>query len=191
MAKINGIELKAVKNFEGMEGYGFSANIYMDGKKVGTIMDRADGGCYYYSFTSKENEKQIMERVKSYFTVHPQLDTLKIYGMAKEDIDSAFLNGDLELLPILKYEDMIEPKYTFFNILLTLKEKEQEYKRYAKDEYRILVHVERVYTSLPKIFDSIWHCNEDGVQHIIDVENEKYPYNIFHIYRSLEDFCIN
>ncbi len=43
MVTINGIQLKNVKEFGGMEGNGFNATVYMDGKKIGTVEDQGFG----------------------------------------------------------------------------------------------------------------------------------------------------
>lgn len=43
------IELKSVKTFRGTEGNGFNATVYIDGVKVGTVDDDANGGCYHYN----------------------------------------------------------------------------------------------------------------------------------------------
>jgi hypothetical protein len=44
MAEINDIAVKGVKPWRGMEYTGFSGNIYMGGKKIGTVVDDGDGG---------------------------------------------------------------------------------------------------------------------------------------------------
>jgi hypothetical protein len=41
-------EIKGVKTFRGMEGEGFNATLYREGKKVCFIIDEANGGCYNY-----------------------------------------------------------------------------------------------------------------------------------------------
>ena len=40
---INGYTLKSIKNFMGREGYGFNANLYHNGKKIGEVTDPANG----------------------------------------------------------------------------------------------------------------------------------------------------
>lgn len=49
--------VKNVKTFIGMEGQGFNATLYRDGKKVAFVIDDACGGCYNYSFVSLQEEK--------------------------------------------------------------------------------------------------------------------------------------
>lgn len=44
MAKLNGIEVKAVKGFTGHEGYCYQGNVYKDGKKLGFWSQDGWGG---------------------------------------------------------------------------------------------------------------------------------------------------
>ena len=50
MASINGVEVKALKGFEGHEGYCFQGNIYKDGKKLGFWSQDSWGGCDRFDF---------------------------------------------------------------------------------------------------------------------------------------------
>jgi hypothetical protein len=40
----NKFELKSVKTWQGCDGYGLSANLYVNGKKVATVLDEGNGG---------------------------------------------------------------------------------------------------------------------------------------------------
>lgn len=44
MAKLTDYTVKGVKSFEGMEGLGFNATLYREGRKVATVIDDASGG---------------------------------------------------------------------------------------------------------------------------------------------------
>ena len=57
MAKIFGIQLKNVKQFTGWEGYGVNASVYLDGKRIGTFNDRADGGPLDWTVIQKKQRK--------------------------------------------------------------------------------------------------------------------------------------
>ena len=50
-------EVKGVKTFKGMEGAGFSANLYRDGKKVAEVVDSAHGGDFDYQFLDRKEPK--------------------------------------------------------------------------------------------------------------------------------------
>ncbi len=62
------IELKNIKHYESMseETFCFNANLYVDGKKVGEVSNRGNGGCHQYSFnvnTEKELDKWCKENL--------------------------------------------------------------------------------------------------------------------------------
>lgn len=62
MVKINGIELKNVKTFGGMEGNGFNATVYLNDKKVGKVEDHGFGAGYEFDIipgAEKEFKKAI------------------------------------------------------------------------------------------------------------------------------------
>lgn len=54
MAKYHGFEVKNVKTWVGMEGYGTRCDVWLNGKKLGTYTDNGDGGCPCYSFRAQE-----------------------------------------------------------------------------------------------------------------------------------------
>lgn len=49
--------VKGIKSFIEMEGYGFNATLYRDKKKVAFIIDSAQGGEYDYQWYDKAEEK--------------------------------------------------------------------------------------------------------------------------------------
>lgn len=53
MASIYGVELKSIKTWEGQEGMGMQANVYIDKKLAGQVTDDAYGGCFRYDFDTK------------------------------------------------------------------------------------------------------------------------------------------
>lgn len=88
MAKIKGIQLKAIKNFQGRQGYGLSANLYFKGKKVGFVIDEANGGAIDVMVESPYREEVyelINERIKEQ------------NGVLGYDDDEAFINELIEL----------------------------------------------------------------------------------------------
>lgn len=70
MATIKGISLKSVKQFTGREGYGFSANVYLGSKKIGTAHDDASGGPMQIDISSDYTE-QFGDIVKTYYDENP------------------------------------------------------------------------------------------------------------------------
>lgn len=53
-----GFEVKGVKSFTGMEGYGFNANLYHNGKKVASVIDNGNGGTFLYRWERKGAAEQ-------------------------------------------------------------------------------------------------------------------------------------
>ena len=51
MVSMNGVQLKNVKTFKGIDGNGFNASIYMDNKKIGIVSDYGDGGEMDFNIT--------------------------------------------------------------------------------------------------------------------------------------------
>ena len=75
MAKIYNFELKSLKSFQGREGYGCSATLYYNGKKVACYTDAGDGGCpnlYWENNISNEAKEKIFNEVKSFYNVYPK-----------------------------------------------------------------------------------------------------------------------
>ena len=75
MAKINGVQLKAVKYFRGHEGEScLQANIYMDikgkCKKIGSVSEDTWSGEYDVTFDKEEYEKEFNKRREDYFKTH-------------------------------------------------------------------------------------------------------------------------
>jgi len=54
MKKQNRIQLKGLKTCNSQEGIAFSANIYLDGKKLGQVLDAGNGGMIEYQLYDKE-----------------------------------------------------------------------------------------------------------------------------------------
>lgn len=61
MARINGVEIKSLKNFKGHEGEDcYQGNIYLHGKKIGFWSMDTWGGMDHYSFDEKLLEKAVL-----------------------------------------------------------------------------------------------------------------------------------
>lgn len=57
--------VKGIKSFRGMEGYGFNATLYRDGKKVCFVIDEATGGNYLYEWVDRKEETILRDYCKS------------------------------------------------------------------------------------------------------------------------------
>ena len=58
------ITLKGIKTFTGMEGEGFSATLYVDGKKAGDVFDDARGGEMTYRVPDSVFERLLAHAAK-------------------------------------------------------------------------------------------------------------------------------
>lgn len=95
MAKIYGMELKSVKDFEGKQGNGFSANLYLNGKKMATCLDEANGGQLEITFEtklSKEKLKDLYTTVNKYYEDYPKyiISDANDYGKLLEMVEEIY-----------------------------------------------------------------------------------------------------
>jgi hypothetical protein len=51
--------VKNVKQFRGMEGYGFNATLYKGSIKIADFIDSGDGGCIYTDISYNEAEHNL------------------------------------------------------------------------------------------------------------------------------------
>ena len=101
MASIYGIQLKKVKKTYGIEGVGFQADLYMDGKKVGYAADYADG-----SMLNVHVENAVLvARVRQYYAENPKEDFLTTYSNIKCAKDYIALKNEGKL-PVMDYSKL-------------------------------------------------------------------------------------
>lgn len=129
MASIHGITLKNLKIFSGMEGRGFSASVYLEGKRLGTVRDEAYGGSYLFDMR-EDALRAIDERILEYQKKNPELDYLLISRMSAEE---AWERCKRHLLPTKKPDrGNILFRELFFSKLVNLTLDERKYKSGAK-----------------------------------------------------------
>ena len=66
MASINGISLKAIKSFEGMEGTAWQGNVYVGAKKVAFWSQDGKGGADWFDMMNGISKKKLVESMKPY-----------------------------------------------------------------------------------------------------------------------------
>lgn len=191
MAKIKGIELKGIKNTVGMEGSGFYANIYLDGKKIGTVADYADGGAYNYDFDSKELREEMKHRILKFYRENPPVDNLILYKTKLEDFDVA--NLPKEIKTELGCCDMD----SFFCDLCVLKETQTQFKKAYKQGKSYCVvnyyHLQGVPIPLANAYTINTTSAEEAkkiADKLLTEERKKYAYAYLDLYTSLADFII-
>ena len=186
MAKISGIELKNHRALEGKEGYGFSADIYLDEKKAGEVYDYADGSIdYTFRFVSPEKEVKVTNTVTQYFKKNPSVDVGKIYETPISDID-------MEHLPIMDMMDTCFELTVFFEKLADLTVKEQEFRKGIVDGYSQLVYIGYYSVAgIPTPKDSLYYCPTNfKTENILKKAREQHKTAHMTVYRSLEDFVL-
>lgn len=107
MAKIKGIELKSINTYVTPEDHlVFSANIYMDNKKVGEAYDDGWGGDTSYRFYKEGVKEEIISRAKDFYNDNPEM----FCNINEEDY--MYLDNIIDDLSQLKYLEKIAKKDT-------------------------------------------------------------------------------
>jgi hypothetical protein len=94
------ITLRNVKTFNGNEGQGFSASMYVDGQPCCSVIDDANGGCYSYhgAFDVKAQKpvpgaQQLLDKAREFCkTLPPEPFGFGMEGTYQPDLD-AFLDA--------------------------------------------------------------------------------------------------
>lgn len=170
MAKIKKVQLKAVKMFEGREGYGFNANIYFNNRFVGKASDYGNGGCVDINFSSNDIKLNILNLAKQYFEENPK------YMLSNNDYDYI--------------EEFIEE-------LLYLHQIEKSYKTGVKQGYPITVTLNYNHRDV-RPFSEEYNSKQEEVLNCRDWNDEieaniRAKYNqpsVVKVYRDISDFDI-
>ena len=116
MASIYGVELKSVKTWEGTEGMGLQANVYIDKKLAGQVTDDAWGGDLRYDFDTTEFDKRADKYRKNVWAKKPE-------------------NAKYTYL----YKSGTEFKDQFIDEIFNLREAEKAFKKAQKTQWPQLV----------------------------------------------------
>ena len=57
-AKNHGIEVRGIKTFKGIEGQGYNAGLYLNGKKIAGLIDKGNGGAVYIHYLGNGDERK-------------------------------------------------------------------------------------------------------------------------------------
>ncbi len=88
------VELKNIKTFRGMEGYGVNANVYINGVKCMFIYDSGDGGMMNFEHNVTKNQamndrvKSCIEALEAHIKTLPAVNRTgsgKLYPVTLED----------------------------------------------------------------------------------------------------------
>lgn len=176
MASIKEIKLKAIKTFPGMECEGYSCNIYMDNKKIGTAINYGSG-IETEVHIEPEYEEEFNKRVNEYLRSQPDyLQSADIF------IDYVF---NLSLM---------ETEF---------KKRDKKLKRDYPDDPRIMTAFVRVFTIKALSLDIDDNSSETmnykkvewegttATKESLEEVKKEYKGNKFLIFTSLDDFDIN
>lgn len=141
MASIKGFQMKNVKRTLGIEGYGCTATMYLNGNKIGTYADYGDGGCEYVSYVSKEAEQNMMKVIIAYAKENPNDFIINLYKERPHQYKEK-CERFKELYPYISDEDITIQTMASSSIVhivedfLNLLETEKIFKKYQKKGYR-------------------------------------------------------
>lgn len=193
MASIYGIRLRNLKTFTGMEGTGFSASLYLDRKKVGTVSDIANGGSMEYVWTKYEDRDAFDRRVDQYWKKYRLYDTVEIFKMGREKAWEAFKSDTLPVqndrFGIMPFED------SFINELIGLIQDEREYKRKSRLGCQKLIRLTRFMLHDDEgLYDKqigrdMYYYNQSLKAVLKKADGMMVPYK-YRYYRGLSDFDI-
>ena len=71
-------EVKNVKSFMGMEGYGFNANLYRGKKKIAFVIDSGNGGCLDIDWVDRDEEAILEAHINTLPKVTTEVGDLNV-----------------------------------------------------------------------------------------------------------------
>ncbi len=190
MASIYGIQLKKVKKTYGIEGVGFQADLYMDGKKVGYAADYADG-----SMLNVHVENAVLvARVRQYYAENPKEDFLTTYSNIKCAKDYIALKNEGKL-PVMDYSKLSDGEILedFCNELYFLHMHERTFKRAIRQDWKAIIVTDyKSIKGVPTPLDQIYYTNgsASAFESVKKAAEKKCTAVELKQYRSLNDFVI-
>lgn len=146
MAKIMNFQMKNIKRLTGREGYGCTASLYLDGKRIGTYADYADGGPEDVEYISKEAEEAMMKTIIAYAKKVPNKFVINLYQKRPEQYKKE-CEWFRKTHPYIPEEDITKETMASNSIVyivsgfLKLYDAERQFKKFSKKGY-IAISVE-------------------------------------------------
>ena len=179
MASIKGFQMKNVKQTLGREGYGCTASMYLNGKRIGTYADYGDGAMEEVDYVSKAAEEEMMKTIIAYAKEYVNQFIVALYeerpGQFKEECERFKKH-----YPYIPDEDITIQTMASNSIVyiveafLTLLDLEKTFKKYQKKGYRAISIDGNNITAYP-----VSWSDEKIKEHAKGKE----------LYMSLDDFC--
>lgn len=143
MASIKGFQMKNVKRTLGREGYGCTATMYLNGKKIGTYADYGDGGCEDVDYVSKDAESDMMRTIIAYAKENPNDFIINLYKerpqQYKEECERfkkyhPYIPDEDITIQTMASNSIVYIVEDFLNLL----DMEKDFKKYQKKGYRAI-----------------------------------------------------
>ena len=182
MANIYGFQMKNIKSTLGREGYGCFANLYLNGKKIGTYTDYGDGAMGDATYKSPEAEKEMTEFIVAYAKKNPDKYIVNLYKENPERYKEE-CNNFKKYHPYISDEDFTIETMSANSIdyivsdFLDLHEREKKFKKYIKKGYRAVGFSKRKLSAYP----SSW--SDTKIKETAEGNEEM-------LYMTLDDFVI-
>ena len=181
MASIKGFQMKNVKNTLGREGYGCTATMYLNGKKIGTYADYGDGAMEEVEYISKEAKEEMMKVIIAHAKENPNDFVINLYKerpqQYKEECERfkkqhPYIPDEDITIQTMASNSIVYIVSDFLNLL----DMEKQFKKYQKKGYRA-IGVEGYNLSA---YPASW--SDEKIREA--AKGKK-------LYMSLEDFCIS
>lgn len=180
MASIKGFQMKNVKNTLGREGYGCTATMYLNGKKIGTYADYGDGAMEDVEYVSKEAKEEMMKVIIAYAKEHPNDFIINLYHERPQQFKEE-CERFKKYHPYIPDEDITIETMASNSIVyivsdfLKLLDTEKDFKKYQKKGYKAI----SIDGTKLSAYPTSW-SDEKIKEHAKDRE----------LYMSLDDFIV-
>lgn len=144
MAKLRNFQMKGSKKTRGREGEGCIGTMYLNGKKIGTYADYADGALGNAEYVSKEAKEEMTKVIISYAKDHPSEYVVNLYKARPQQYKDE-CERFKKFHPYIPDEDITKETMSANDIcfivedFLKLYHAEKIYKRNLKKGYKALV----------------------------------------------------
>lgn len=144
MATLRNFQMKNIKKTRGIEGEGCTGTMYLNGKKVGTYADYADGALGNVEYISKEAEEEMTKLIITYAKDHPCEYVVNLYNERPQQYKEK-CERFKKYHPYIPDEDITKETMSVNDIcfivedFLKLYRAEKIYKRNLKQGYKALV----------------------------------------------------
>ena len=178
MASIKGVSLKKIRKTEGREGIGYQADIYLNNKKIGNVVEWADGGKAEVNIPSKENMETLMHIVYEWGDKNPSDYIVSLYTQEPNRLQQE-IERVKKHYPYIREDEMtinalsVNDPAIFLETVVNLAEIEKVFKSAVKKGYECI--------ALCK--------NGDCIQFMkAGIDSVMKDYEIERVFNSLDDF---